>query len=784
MGLKRATLLALIVLAAVLIAGCQRARPGPGPIPTPEEDLPALVMFDGTADGVVNGGPWNELDSFPRIIASEGGYNVSDSNDEWLKHIARAHAVLLTTDWPNYNSYIPRPDELNPWGYLKALNPNLKFIATLPTRMWSTSYCWTGAYANRCAIYTAARSADGASPSGDWLARNIAGTVLQPSPNPANDTYMNWSSIAPDGDTTYAPWLSAYYSDTIATATCDGELCWDAVYVEGMTIPHALSNFGYIDADENGTPDITQWNKCTLNEHQLDGYNTFFDVLATQGITVAGGEFSLSGLTDPLSNSYTAGHATAAFNGSFPLESWPRCAENPNTIGADAIVPDPTGAAGGNLWDYNMRSVIRWEDQDVLNVLMMDEAIITNGYFDPYFTGTGLDTANLNHARRLTVASAALINAYAVPRVDQDYYWYPCDECLVNPTTGAAGTDIANLGWLLWPYADARDVATGKTMREIIADGDPLNGRVICRDFVNGLVCVNTMTTAQTVTVGTGWKYINGNADYGGDHVHNPGGAVSGTTIVIPAWDAYVLVRSGAETPTPVPTSTPTPTPTTGAAAPTSTPTPTPTATATRTPTPTATATATPQPCATLAVTIDGSLTEWVSRSSQSLSATNAIYLQPAATPSAADLSARLWTACSGSSLIMAGIITDTVILEPSGDLSNGDAAQIAIDGLADGIVRPGQDDHDLFISPGGVLRDYQRGLPGATVVARQTPGSNWRFEMSVPLSAIWNTLGSGDPIDAVLGLWDRDTSATPVPGAPAGPDQIMIGPVWRYTIN
>jgi len=746
-----------------------------------------MVMFDGTAAGVVNGGPWNELDSFPRIIASEGGYNVSDSNDEWLKHIARAHAVLLTTDWPNYNAYIPRPDEQHPWAYLKALNPNLKFIATLPTRMWPTSYCWTGAYQNRCAIYTAARSADGASPAGDWLARNIAGSVLQPYPNPANDDYMNWSSIAPDGDTTYGPWLSAYYSDTIDTATCDGGPCWNAVYVEGMTIPHALSNFGYIDADENGTPDITQWNKCTINTHQLDGYNTFFDVLATQGITVAGGEFSLSGLTDPLSNSYTAGHATAAFNGSFPLESWPRCAENPNTIGADAIVPDPDGAAGGNLWDYNMRSSIRWEDQDVLNVLMMDEAIITNGYFDPYFTGTGLDTANLNHARRLTCGSAALINGYCVPRVDQDYYWYPCDECLVDLTTGASGTDIADLGWLGWPYYDAivndATAQNGMTMRQLISDTLALSGHVWTREFSNGMVVFNATTSAASVTIPAGFDKITANGAYGGDATHNPGGA-AGTSLSVAAWDVYFLIRDTAPAPTAVATRTPTPTPTTGAALPTSTPTPTPTATPTRTPTPTPTPTRTPLPCPTLAVTMDGSLAEWTSRPSQALSAANAQYINPLATPSAADLSGRMWLACNGANLVMAGIITDTVILEPAGDLYNGDAAEISVDGLADGIVRPLQDDHDLFVSPGGQLRDYQYAVPGATVVARSTPGSNWRFELSVPLSYIWTTLASGGNIDTVLGLWDRDTSATPVPGAPAGPDQIMIGPRWRSTIN
>ena len=182
-------------------------------------------------------------------------------------------------------------------------------------------------------------------------------------------------------------------------------------------------------------------------------------------------------------------------------------------------------------------------------------------------------------------------------------------------------------------------------------------------------------------------------------------------------------------------------------------------------------------------MTIDGNLAEWNGQPSQSLNGLNAQYLRPAATPSAADLSAKVWLACSGANLIMAGVITDSVILEPVGDLSNGDAIEIAIDALADGINRPGQDDHDVFISPAGRVRDYE--LPfGATVVARTTPGSNWRFEMSVPLPVIWAGLSSGDPIDTILGLWDRDTSATAVPGSPQGPDQVMIGPRQRWVIN
>lgn len=128
--------------------------------------------------------------------------------------------------------------------------------------------------------------------------------------------------------------------------------------------------------------------------------------------------------------------------------------------------------------------------------------------------------------------------------------------------------------------------------------------------------------------------------------------------------------------------------------------------------------------------------------------------------------------------MMIAGIITDTAIYSP-GDfpLYVGDAVEVQIDGLADGIVRPGQDDHDVFIGQNSTIKDY--GIPMvATVVARTTPSSNWRYEVAIPLSELWGTLGAGSDIDTILSLYDRDT-ATPV--APAAADRVMVGPSWRW---
>jgi hypothetical protein len=212
--------------------------------------------------------------------------------------------------------------------------------------------------------------------------------------------------------------------------------------------------------------------------------------------------------------------------------------------------------------------------------------------------------------------------------------------------------------------------------------------------------------------------------------------------------------------------------------------------TPTRTPTPTRTATptftATPLPCAAAGITVDGSLAEWSTKFSQTVTVGNARYLYPAATPSAADLSGKVWVACNVGYLSIAGIMTDTQVYNPTGDIANGDSMEIIIDARNDGIYRPRQDDHDLFISPDGQLldRDFQYPLV-ATVVAVVTPGSNWRYEANIPITQIWPQLVTGSRIRVTMGLYDQDANVTtPTPGVPAGPSQVMIGPPLVWTLH
>lgn len=171
------------------------------------------------------------------------------------------------------------------------------------------------------------------------------------------------------------------------------------------------------------------------------------------------------------------------------------------------------------------------------------------------------------------------------------------------------------------------------------------------------------------------------------------------------------------------------------------------------------------------------------------MTASNRRYLMPLTpTPSAADLSGRLYVACNGSYLSIAGIMTDTQIYSPTGDLATGDSIEVLIDGRNDGLYRPRQDDHDLFFDPAGNAQDRDLAYPlKATVVAVVTPGSNWRFEANIPLTQVWRLIRKDSKIKVTFGLYDQDVAiTTPTPGAPSGPSQVMIGPpkVWTAGVT
>ena len=187
--------------------------------------------------------------------------------------------------------------------------------------------------------------------------------------------------------------------------------------------------------------------------------------------------------------------------------------------------------------------------------------------------------------------------------------------------------------------------------------------------------------------------------------------------------------------------------------------------TPTRTPGPTratATHTVSPTPwtgitCPTAVVTVDANLADWaaIPATPMPLSAANAAYIWPAATPSVADLSGLFKCAHSADTLFLSGVITDSVLYQDSAPVDD-DAAQIALDALGDGFLRLRGDDHELTITQDGRLRDLAT-LPITATVATTLTVAGWQFEIGIPKSVLELPSLSRRLIGLVFGLIDDD---------------------------
>jgi hypothetical protein len=74
--------------------------------------------------------------------------------------------------------------------------------------------------------------------------------------------------------------------------------------------------------------------------------------------------------------------------------------------------------------------------------------------------------------------------------------------------------------------------------------------------------------------------------------------------------------------------------------------------------------------------------------------------------------------------------------------------------------VPAGNDDHDLYLSPGGRVLDYDL-YPVNVTIATVAIAGGWRFEIGVPASLLdLGTLASGDVFGLVWSLLDDDDGA------------------------
>lgn len=785
----------LIVATLALLAAC---FPPPSPtipdaIPTAEPPEPSRGFGEGVACSALDGstgwegGPFEEH-QFPRLKASNGNYTVSDANVTLLNRLQYYDLVEFVAD--RHNWYANACTTIDTSDYLRDRNPNIKLFGVYH----SYGFVDANVLNPTCnpgvkSMWTAYDTADGQ--ASDWYMLDADGDVVPwgTTGATANQVVLNWSGLQsgfPLTNSLSSWWGAHVVGEDYAEAQCAGVDCWDGVILEAAGIPHQYQGSLW-DIDEDAETDFVQigMGRAGVNVAQYAGWESAFETIAVSStlviMTDGGWQPNPTGFDNSPVMTDTVDIAQDF--------SWPTDITYLNTCGGSVFSSCPTNPPAGRFWDFHMRQYVTWMDEAGTGA---NTASFVNAmtYYDDFaaetFSGTttwGTYVTDYRQYQRFLLASTLLDNGYAQVHAGQMPDW--CDECGVNLGTGRSEQSLSATGWLGCPLEEAVTVSTGDTLRDVIAaDWDTLSNYVWKREFDNGLVVVNPTTSGQTVNVGTGWKKIYSPS---GAVTHNNGATVSGN-LTVPAMNAFVLLRTDAPTPTPFFTDTPTPTPTptttatatpTPTATPTWTATPTPTATPTRTPTPTPTATATAVPpvvCAPLSITIDGSLADWGSATPITLSAANAAYVLPAATPSAADVSGKFWLACSGADLLVAGIISDTVIMTPVA-LPAGDSALIRVDGLADGIVRPGQDDHDFFIGSNGAILDYSRPPAGATVVAAITPGSNWRFEARLPLSSIWSDLSTSAVLGYVLGLYDRDTTATP------GPEKVLISPARQLQL-
>lgn len=540
----------------------------------------------GSACAILDGSIGNEPgpfpdQQFPRLKASNGNYSTADANYGLLGQLALFDIVEMVSSRPFW--YDNGCTGVDTFTTLRSINPGIKLFGVWHSYGFNNPY----SFSITCNptvrdMWTAYDTANGT--GGAWYMEDSDGiTITWPAPLD-NQAVLNWSTAQPDADVSNN--LGKWWGDYVSGPNYAGK-GWDGVILEAAGVAH--SYFGYWwDIDENGLTDFYEAGKGRAYDsaQQYAGWNTAFQKIATNNpglVTMVDGGWQPN--PTGINNSpVMLPYVNIAQDFEFPTD-----VTFLNTCGS-AGSTCPVAPPNNKWWGFHMRQYLTWMDNAGASA---DEAgasyTLAMGYYDNIaaktFSGNitwGDYISDFRQYQRFVVGSALLDNGYVQPHAGQYPDW--CDECGVigyNTTQSLAAT-----GWLGCPLGEALN-SVGDTMRDVIGiNWENLESSIWVREFTNGLVIVNPTTSAQTVTVGPGWRKIYGIYDT----IHNNGSLVSGT-ITVGAMDAYVLVRTDINTPTPTPTRTPTRTLT---PTPTITPTPTSTPTSTATWTPTATRTHTP----------------------------------------------------------------------------------------------------------------------------------------------------------------------------------------------
>lgn len=565
-------------------------------------------------------GPYSEHE-FPRLYHFFANQSRALFYTSVLDQIALFDVTEWMMDagyWDEQDGFMNMPSgDRNPFAYLRNKNPDTKIAAYVP----AFYFWWNPVGINSMNTDVSGPVADMVKARDWWLRPSGPGGytkyIVQFPPKgiksagellAGDGALLNLSlaQLRRYGDQTIGQWYANYLA---------GEALWDRFYgvdtryfdiirfdvADGT--PHSMSGT-FWDLNRDGQSDQYNEGKWWMDQKMTGEYALMLSDLSSQldldGGIVVGNSHWQPEANDINSLSPYTFYANGAMDEDWPLFAW-YDALSCGGINTSSACPSYGPGGYADAWSFHMRQYLNWMDH-ARRIEYYDHSqpiyVITVAAIGDLRSIFATYIKSEAQLVRFTLGSALLEDGYSTIQKGNKPPGN-CDECWINLSTGQTSKTLSGTGWMGCPLGPAVDADGGQSLRQLLAAGEDIGLKVWKREYTNALVVINPTTSYQVIDAGSGWQKIRGSWDV----THNNGQTISGGISIAPM-DAYVLIRSGANTPTPWPTSTPdsfallpTSTPTTG---PTSILTPSPTwaafpgFTPTVTPTPTPTPTATP----------------------------------------------------------------------------------------------------------------------------------------------------------------------------------------------
>jgi hypothetical protein len=564
--------LPLFVLLILALSACSSPPIDPGP------DRVEILSICSTGD------VWEH--QFPRLWANYANnlpLNFTTVTADALRYYNIQMWMMDAPYWYEQNRMTNWTNVDHPWDYVRNSPVTPRIYAYVPGYYFWTDV-WPAWHVNKNDVRA---TIDQGSNGVDWWMRQPGTSGDNRVYNfPPNGAIVNMSLL-----TGYGDWYGNYLASDAMWLKRDtnSNYYWDAIHLDvANSVPHALNGHLW-DIRREGQYSTSTIGKPTMNDMMVEGMR---EMLATlqPAVETRGGIIEGNAAWEPGNtiNTLPPLAIEGAASERFPTYPWydPYGCNGPFSSGACPSFGPGAGFSATTRWARHMQWYTEWLNRN-------PEGTYNLWYTELHQHSTFSPTITSSAQSKRFIAGSALMNngyfsAWTTSPVSSINDWF--DEGAVN-SSGAAVKALANRNYLGCPTGPARNTTNGKTLLQVINDEgwQSLASYVWKREYDGGVVYINPTTSSKTVSGVYGLKKILGSTLSWGDRTHNNGQVVNGN-LVIPAMDAYVLVRNTAATATPTPTLTPT-----GAATATPTPTVTSTPTRTPTPTPTATATATPQ---------------------------------------------------------------------------------------------------------------------------------------------------------------------------------------------